>query len=169
MNSGSTGARQASEFRLQEKDAGTKSSFTGLDAQVTIGRWLVDEPKRSVEIFGGLRYLDVNFNLDWKLEAPLNLLPQSGHIEQGTAPLDLIAGVNARFGFGSSKWFVPLHADLGTGDSSLTWQLSVGAGYSFSWGDLLLVYRHLEYQDNNGELLESLALSGPALGASFRF
>ena len=150
-------------------DAGTTSSFTGLEAQVTIGRWLVDQPNRSVEVFGGLRYLDVNFDLDWELEAPLDLLPQSGHIEQGAAPLDLIVGTNARFGLGDGKWFVPLHADVGTGDSSLTWQLSAGVGYSFSWGDLLFVYRHLEYQQDDGELLEGLALSGPALGASFRF
>lgn len=39
-------------------DAGTTSAFTGLEAQATIGYWLVDQPKRSVEIFGGLRYLE---------------------------------------------------------------------------------------------------------------
>jgi hypothetical protein len=150
-------------------DAGTTSSFTGVEAQVTIGRWLVDEPGRSVELFGGLRYLDVSFELDWELNAPLDLLPQSGHIEQGSAPLDVIVGTNARFGLGDGKWFVPLHADVGTGDSSLTWQISAGVGYSFSWGDLLLVYRHLDYQQDDGELLEGLALSGPAFGASFRF
>lgn len=150
-------------------DAGTTSSFKGLDAQATLGYWVVDEPTRSVEVFGGLRYLDIRFNLDWELNAPLDLLPQSGHIEQGAAPLDLITGVNARFGLGDGKWFAPLHADIGTGDSSLTWQLSLGVGYSFSWGDLLFVYRHLDYQQNNGELLEGLALSGPAIGASFHF
>ena len=64
---------------------------------------------------------------------------------------------------------MPLRADIGTGDSSLTWQLTAGLGYSFSWGDLLFVYRHLEYQQDDGELLERLALSGPAFGASFRF
>jgi len=122
-----------------------------------------------VEIFGGLRYLDVNFDLDWQLDTPIGLLPQSGHIEQGTNPLDVIVGTNVRFGFGDGKWFVPLHADIGTGDSSLTWQLSAGVGYSFKWGDLLFVYRHLDYEDDDGELLEGLALSGPAIGASFHF
>jgi hypothetical protein len=150
-------------------DAGTTSSFTGLEAQTTLGYWVVDEPNRAVELFGGLRYLDISFDLNWELDAPLDLLPQSGHIEQSAAPLDLIVGTNARFGLGDGKWFVPLHADIGTGDSSLTWQFSAGVGYSFSWGDLLFVYRHLEYQHDDGELLESLALSGPALGASFRF
>ena len=150
-------------------DAGTTSAFTGLEAQATIGYWLVDQPKRSVEIFGGLRYLDISFDLDWEFDAPLDLLPQSGHIEQSAAPVDAIVGTNARFGLGNGKWFMPLRADIGTGDSSLTWQLTAGLGYSFSWGDLLFVYRHLEYQQDDGELLERLALSGPAFGASFRF
>lgn len=150
-------------------NAGTTSSFTGLEAQATLGYWLVDEPNRSVELFGGLRYLDINFKLDWKLDAPISLLPRSGHIEQGTNPLDVIVGANARFTVGNGKWFVPLHADVGTGASTLTWQLSAGVGYSFGWGDLLFVYRHLDYEDKSGELLEGLALSGPAIGANFRF
>lgn len=150
-------------------DAGSVSSFTGLEAQATLGYWVVDQPNVSVEIFGGLRYLDIRFVLDWELDAPLNLLPQSGHIAQDADPLDVIAGANARFAIGNGKWFVPLHADIGTGGSSLTWQLSAGIGYSFSWGDLLAVYRHLDYEDDTGNLLEGLALSGPAIGASFRF
>jgi len=66
------------------------------------------------------------------------------------------------------KWFAPFHVDVGTGDSDLTWQLLAGVGYVFSWGDLLLVYRHLDYDQKHGDLLEGLRLSGPALGASFR-
>jgi len=150
-------------------DAGTSSSFTGLEAQATLGFWLEDHPGRSVEVFAGLRYLDLSFDLDWELEAPIDLLPQSGHIEQSTDPLDVIVGTNARFAFGNGKWFVPLHADIGTGGSNFTWQLSAGVGYAFEWGDLLFVYRHLDYEDDHGELLEGLRLSGPALGASFRF
>jgi hypothetical protein len=150
-------------------NAGTTSSFTGLDVQATLGYWLVDQPNHSVEIFGGLRYLDISFDLDWEFDGPLDLLPQSGHIEQSVDPLDVIVGTNARFGLGKGKWFVPVHADIGTGGSSLTWQVSAGVGYSFSWGDVLAVYRHLDYEDDAGELLEGLALSGPAIGASFRF
>jgi len=150
-------------------NAGTSSSFTGLEAQATLGFWLMDQPGRSVEIFGGLRYLDISFDLNWELDAPLALLPQSGHIEQSADPLDVIVGTNARFAFGNGKWFVPLHADIGTGGSSLTWQLTAGVGYSLAWGDLLFVYRHLDYEDDEGELLEGLRLSGPAVGVSFSF
>jgi len=150
-------------------NAGTSSSFTALEAQMTIGYWLVDQPGVSLEIFGGVRYFDISFELDWEFDGPLDLLPQSGSIEQSTNPLDAIVGANARFALGNGKWFVPLHADVGTGDSSLTWQLSAGVGYAFSWGDMLLVYRHLELEHDPVDVVESMALSGPAIGASFRF
>jgi hypothetical protein len=155
-------------FEIPE-NTDTASSFYGLKAQATIGYWLVDHPKRSVEIFAGARYLDVSFKLDWEFGAPMALLPQSGHIKESLNSLDAIVGANARFSFGDSKWFTPLHADFGTGDAAFTWQLSAGLGYSFSWGDLLLVYRHLKYEDDAGSLVERLALSGPGLGASFHF
>ena len=161
-----TGPGGAVEIPL---NAGTSSSFTGLEAQLTLGYWLVDQPSASVEVFGGVRYFDIRFELDWEFDGPLNLLPQSGSIEQSTNPLDAIVGANARFGLGSGKWFMPLHADIGTGDSSLTWQLTAGIGYSFSWGDLLFVYRHLELEHDPVDVVEKMALSGPAIGASFHF
>ena len=150
-------------------NAGTSSSFEALEVQATLGYWLVDEPGVSVELFGGIRYFDISFELNWEFDGPLDLLPQSGSIEQSTDPLDVIVGANARFALGNGKWFVPLHADVGTGDSSLTWQLTAGVGYSFSWGDLLFVYRHLELEHDPVDVVERMALSGPAIGASFRF
>ena len=150
-------------------NADTTSSLTGLKAQATFGYRVVDQPQRFVEVYGGLRYLDVSFRLDWQLDAPINLLPQAGRVTQGAQPLDVIVGSNARFAFGDGHWFVPLQADIGTGSSSLTWQLTAGVGYTFSWGDVQVAYRHLGYEDDQGELLERLALSGPAVGASFRF
>jgi len=150
-------------------NAGTSSSFEALEVQATLGYWVVDEPGVSVELFGGVRYFDISFELDWEFDGPLDLLPQSGSVEQSTKPLDAIVGTNARFALGNGKWFVPLHADVGAGDSSLTWQLTAGVGYSFSWGDLLFVYRHLELEHDPVDVVESMALSGPAIGASFRF
>jgi hypothetical protein len=78
-------------------NAGTSSSFTALEAQVTLGYWIVDQPGASVEIFGGVRYFDIGFELDWEFDGPLDLLPQSGSIEQDTNPMDGIVGANARF------------------------------------------------------------------------
>jgi len=150
-------------------NANTTSSITGLEVQTTLGYQLVNQSNFSFEVLGGLRYLDLEFDFNWQLAGPANLLPSSGHVSQGAQPIDAIVGGRARFAFADGKLFVPLHADVGTGDSTLTWQLFAGIGYAFSWGDLLLAYRHLEYEQEDGELLESLGLDGPAVGVSFHF
>lgn len=150
-------------------NTGTTISLDGLEGQATIGYALVSEPSLSLEILGGFRFLDVSFDLDWQFDGPLNLLPQSGRFSQSVKPLDAIIGAQGRFGLGNGNWFAPFHFDVGAGDSDLTWQLLVGVGYAFSWGDLLLAYRHLEYDQGHGDLLEGVRLSGPAVGVSFRF
>jgi hypothetical protein len=44
-----------------------------------------------------------------------------------------------------------------------------GIGYSFRWGDALLAYRHLYYDQKGDKLLQDISFSGPALAVSFRF
>ena len=147
----------------------TTTSLDGLEWQATLGYLVVNEPNLSLELLGGFRYLDVSFDLDWEFESPLSLLPQSGHLSQDVSLLDVIVGTHGRYTFGGGKWFVPFHFDIGTGDSDLTWQLLAGVGYTFSWGDVLLAYRHLDYDQKHGDLLQGVSLSGPAIGVSFRF
>ncbi len=45
----------------------------------------------------------------------------------------------------------------------------LGLTRSFGWGDLMLVYRHLEYDQDSDGLLQDFSFSGPALGARFSF
>jgi hypothetical protein len=40
----------------------------------------------------------------------------------------------------NEHWYLPYYADIGTGDSDLTWQLFGGIGYMFNWGDIKLGY-----------------------------
>jgi len=150
-------------------NTGTTTSLDGLEWQGTLGYVLVSSPHVSFEILGGFRYLDIRFDLDWEFDAPLNLLPQSGHSSQDVTLWDAIVGAHGRFTFGDGHWFIPYHVDIGAGDSDLTWQLLTGVGYAFSWGDLLLDYRHLEYDQKHGDLLQGMRLSGPAVGVAFRF
>jgi hypothetical protein len=44
-----------------------------------------------------------------------------------------------------------------------------GAAYEFDWGDLLIVYRHLEYDQDAASLLQDFSFSGPTFGARFHF
>jgi len=51
----------------------------------------------------------------------------------------------------------------------MTWSAMTGLTRSFGWGDILFVYRHLEYDEDLDGLMQNFSFSGPALGASFRF
>jgi len=64
---------------------------------------------------------------------------------------------------------VPYYADVGTGQTKLTWQAVTGLGYQFDWGALALTYRYLDYQMKSGSKVESLNLNGFAVSASFTF
>ena len=55
--------------------------------------------------------------------------------------------------------------DIGTGDSDITWQAMLGVGYQFGWGDVAVVYRHMDYDFGSRLGIETLDFSGPALGA----
>lgn len=74
----------------------------------------------------------------------------------------------ARFG-SDLRWFVPYYADIGTGNSDLTWQAIIGLGYSFGWGDVVAVWRYLDYDFESGKPMQSLTFNGVAVGVSFRF
>ena len=45
----------------------------------------------------------------------------------------------------------------------------VGVGYTFGWGDLLLAWRNLSYDEGGDKLLQNFRFTGPAFGATFRF
>lgn len=67
------------------------------------------------------------------------------------------------------KWFLPYYADIGTGDSDLTWQMFGGIGYRFGWGDIMLGYRHLAFDQGDDKIVQDLEMSGPVMGAAFHF
>jgi hypothetical protein len=150
-------------------DTGTTVTLDGLQWQATVGYLAVRTSNVSLEIFGGVRYLDVSASLDWEFDGPLDLLPQSGSSSQNLELWDGIIGTRGRVAFSNRRWFLPFHLDAGAGSSVSTWQAFAGLGYAFSWGDAIAAYRHLEYDQEEGELLRGARLSGPAIGVSLRF
>jgi hypothetical protein len=45
----------------------------------------------------------------------------------------------------------------------------LGVGYAFDWGDVVTVWRYLDYNVSSGHTVESLDMSGAAIGVTFRF
>jgi hypothetical protein len=152
-------------------NSGTATSLTGYMVSLTGNYSFIRGPDASLDLLAGVRYTHIGTTLDWSFVAEVADLPsRTGSSEQGVDLWDGVVGVkgNVRFG-GGRKWFVPYYLDAGAGSSRFTWQGMLGAGYSFGWGDLLLVYRYLSFEQGADHDLERLSFAGPALGATFRF
>jgi hypothetical protein len=131
------------------------------------GYAVVHEPGGDLDVFAGTRLLNFNSTVNWNFAGPIGAVPQSGSVSVTKNLWDGIVGVKGEVRFGESKWFMPYYADIGEGSNSWTWQASLGAGYRFGWGDVVLNVRSLSYSTDDNTL--DLRMTGPALGASFRF
>ena len=147
----------------------TQSSLKGLVWELAASYAVARSDTATLEVLGGFRYLNLESTVDWQLAGPLGLFPQSGSSSQSEDLLDAIVGVRGKLKLGGSNWFVPYYLDAGAGSSQFTWQAEAGIGYAFKWGDVLLAYRHLSYEQESGKLIQDMRFSGPALGVAFRF
>ena len=118
--------------------------------------------KGKLAVVGGVRY--ATMNVDVTVNA------QGIPIDRSNSEnlLDGIVGVRGVINL-NEDWYLPYYADIGAGDSDLTWQMLAGIGYRFGWGDIKLVYRYLGYNLEDDRLLSDLNIYGPALGVVFRF
>jgi hypothetical protein len=127
----------------------------------------------TLDVFAGARHLDAETTLHWAFSAPIG--PFVGPAQAGKASLsgdgwDGIAGVKGDFAIGDERrWFVPFYADVGTGDSDLTWQAATGLGYRFDRFEVIGTWRYLRYEFDADSRLENLDLDGPAIGVSYRW
>lgn len=127
------------------------------------------------DLLFGVRYLWLKGNLNWDFAATGNGgrldIADSGHLRAQTHVSDGVIGVQGRWTpFANSAWYFPYYADVGSGDSDNTYQLIVGAGYGFHWGDVALSYRDVKYKEGaRRELLRQAELGGPALSLTWHF
>lgn len=130
----------------------------------------VAEPGVEVDTFLGARMLDAEQKVDFALSGnvgPIPLPDRSGSRKVSMTNWDGIVGVKGRFTFGANRsWFAPYYADVGAGESNLTYQLMTGVGYSFKWGEIVAQWRYLKY--DLGVEIDSLSLNGPAIAFNFR-
>ncbi len=151
-------------------DLGTQTSLTGEEWLLVAGYAMADQPGATLDLIGGVRYLNIKASTSWTLSSPVGLLPPTGSLESRSDGLwDAVIGVRGQMQLGHGNWFLPYYADIGSGDSSLTWQAMAGATYRWNWGDTGLVYRHLAYDMSDDGLVQDMEFSGPAVFVSFHF
>ena len=156
-------------------NSGTSSSLKGFLWTLDGAYAFVETPRATLEALGGVRYLSIRASTDWQLSAtvggpgPGQVFPASGSISQRGDLWDAIVGVRGQVRLGGGHWSIPYYVDAGTGSSRITWQALVGVTYAFSWGDAVLAYRTLSYDQSDDKLFQNFRFSGPAIGATFRF
>jgi hypothetical protein len=151
-------------------NSGTTTTLTGYMVSLTGNYSLSRRPDAKLDLLAGVRYTHIGTTLDWSFTTSADSLAgRTGSVGQGVDLWDGIVGLRGTAALGGGKWFVPYYLDAGTGTSKFTWQGLLGVGYSFGWGDLLLVYRYLSFEQGDEHPVQHFYLSGPALGATFRF
>ncbi len=121
------------------------------------------------DLYFGLRQLSIEAELGWQLSSNFVGIPElaAGAVSRDGEVLDAIIGIRGSPRFGAAQqWTVPYFLDMGTGDSDFSWHSMIGVGYKLGDGDLVLGWRHLDY-DVEADVLRSINFDGPMLGYSF--
>ena len=134
---------------------------------------LAASPQWTMDALGGARYFGVEPKLSWGFNGDIGALQlpgRSGSKEISTGNWDGIVGLKGGYRFGQDReWYLPLYADVGTGDSQLTWQIAGGLGYAFKWGDVLAMWRYLDYDFKSDSALKDMTFNGPMIGVAFHW
>jgi len=170
---------QSRDFRLGQ--VGIPASVTAdldLDLKGTIwtiaGEYrFVQDSAVTVDGVAGARYFGIKPKLSWNFNGDLGPLPlpgRGGSAEVTQNQWDGIAGIKGQYRFGANReWSLPFYADVGTGQSDVTWQVAGGIGYAFSWGDVLAMWRYLDYKFKSDQPIEDMNFNGPMVGVRFRW
>jgi hypothetical protein len=149
-------------------DAGTTSDLKGFVGTFEGGYAVLQTSGARADVVAGLRYANLKTKLDWQLSGPTGGLATSGGVEASKDFVDGVVGVRGNASLGGN-WDVRYYLDGGAGTSRFTWQAFAGIGYRYSWGDVVLGYRHLAYDFHSDKPISDLKLSGPLLSLGFTF
>jgi hypothetical protein len=127
------------------------------------GRTLVRADNYHMDALIGWRYIGIDLRI--REQSAGDLIDTSLNFNDG------FVAVSGRYRFDDPRWSGNYYADVGTGESDLTWQAVLGVAYQFGWGKLFANYRHLDYDFGDTKNFSdlSLAFSGPTVGARFDF
>jgi len=123
----------------------------------------------TTDVIAGVRYLDVSQDLllDFEINpsGPGLAIPFSVSEDFW----DAMVGFRGAISLGD-RWFMPWGANIGTGDSDVSWQAMAGVGFKAArWADIVLTYRYLKWEFDDDTAIDDLIISGPLLGVIFRF
>jgi len=138
------------------------------------GTWRLDAgPASTLDLLAGARLLDLKQTLKLEVTGDIGSIVLPGRRVDADVSLnnwDAIVGLKGRTALGEERrWFIPYYADVGTGESKVTWQAMAGIGYAFRWGDVVAAWRYVDYEMKSGKKVENLTFNGPAVAAVFHW
>jgi len=162
-NGMSSTAKQINRPVRADLDVGLKSwVITG-----AAGYTVIQTDSTRLDLLAGGRYLDLKADLDFKISAEHGG-PWQQKVTDSEYFLDGIVGVRGVTRL-SDKWYLSYYADVGSGDTDLTWQVLAGFNYRFDKVDAGFGYRYLKWEFDDGGVLNDLDINGPYAGVRFKF
>lgn len=120
---------------------------------------------RGVEVFAGLRYIDVDLTAQL---IPENPAFATTTIDEGKTFNDFMVGARYTWAL-SERWGVTLRGDGSFGDTEGTWNASAVGSYRTQSGAWLFGYRYLSVELEAGSNHTDITMSGPLVGYGFVF
>ncbi|HEY5803443.1 MAG TPA: hypothetical protein VIT90_07125 [Lysobacter sp.] len=120
---------------------------------------------QGVDVFAGLRYIDVDLTTNF---IPANPAIRPVSVNGGDSFNDFMIGVRYTWAL-SDRWGLTLRGDGSFGDTEGTWNGSAIVHYRTRTGAWFFGYRYLEAEIENDNANTTITLSGPGLGYGFRF
>jgi hypothetical protein len=116
-----------------------------------------------LNLLAGVRYLWLDGELKFDIDSLIKeKVSDSGHNWDG------IVGLRGKTDL-NEKRYLTYYADVGAGDSDLTWQARAAISYRFDKVDAVVGYRYLDYDFDDSQVFDDLNLGGPFAGVKFRF
>jgi hypothetical protein len=141
-----------------------------LNVDVDMKSWIIsgaatyaihETDRTQLDLLGGARYLYLDTGLEFQVGEFRRKASESDSV------IDAIVGLRGRTDL-SDKWYLNYSADIGAGQSDLTWQALAGFNYRFDKVDAGFGYRYLKWEFDD-YLLADMEVSGPYAGVRFRF
>ena len=155
--------RSESPARVPALYDSVEAQIRGHVVQAFAGYDLMPRETSHLDLFAGARYYNLDVSIDFAGAAS-----QSRELQGSQDWFDAVAGLRWTKRY-ANHWLSTVSGDVGTGGSNLSWQGYAGVGYDFSWGTLIGGWRYLHIDYNSGSYQLDAALTGPFMGASWRF
>ena len=123
---------------------------------------VIEDEMTRLDLLVGARYFYLSVDLDTDVGGS----KISGSDSEDV--LDAIIGSQVILNL-SDRWYLSCYADVGAGDSKLTWQAWPGIGYRLKHVDVVAGYRHLAWKSDDGDAIGDINFSGPMIGVKLRF